>query len=218
MRRKLAILVTGILVSLGVSDACQASLVVTWTDDGTNVSVSVDGDWSEWNGVTAPTQTDSLTFVGSAFELSRGNSFSTTGAFAFIDLTGGTGSITGPTVNFGPPLPTTGYFLRTLGSNLVLEADTPTSGTFTINETLDLGDNSMFTLTPGTRTFLKDAGGTETLTMNYVSAATSVPEPSSMALLGLGSMAFAYSRRRRSKKAALPIAEQVLAHDALYSA
>ncbi|TWU28027.1 hypothetical protein [Novipirellula artificiosorum] len=119
-----------VLISMGES---RADLIVTWTDTGSNLTLSVTGSWSQWNASTAPTQTNTLTFPGgSEFDLSRGNIPSSpgAGAFAFIDQNaGGSGSISGPTVNFGTSLPATGYFLRhtSLGGFMILEADTPTT-------------------------------------------------------------------------------------------
>lgn len=214
MRRKLAILLASVMLTLGIACPSQADLTVTWTESSGNLNFSIDGSWSTWE-VPTPTQisTDTLSFKANGvttfeFDLSRGN-LNGPGQSSQLTEISGSGSVTGPDFTFAAPLPTTGYNLIHLntGGFLVLEANVTNSGPgsiFNINESIDLGTG--YTLVEGSRAFNLAGSPGETLTMNYV---TAVPEPSSLALVGLGSLAFVFKRRRRSKKAALPIAEQV---------
>lgn len=197
VRQSITFLAAAILAFSSAS-SLRADLIVTWADVGGDLNLSITGTWASWDSGTTLNSTDTLLFNDNgnttfAFDLSRGN-VNGVGQNVIMDINDGSGSVTAPDFVFGAPLPTIGYNITHLneGGSLALEAEVPSMGTFTINESFNLG--SSFTLAPGTRTFSSSTAPGDTLTMHYVSA---VPEPSSLALLGFGSAALAWTRRRR---------------------
>lgn len=212
MRSNLVILITSLVITSGGTNVCDADLIVTWEDMSGELNLSIQGGWSSWDSSTGSLiSTDTLLFEANgntsfAFDLSRGN-LSGVGQSVLMDIRSGSGSVSAPDFSFGAPLPTTGYNLVHLneGGLLALEAEVVSGGTFTINESFNLG--SSFTLTSGTRTFSSSTAPGDTLTMNYISNAAAVPEPSSFAILGLGGLTLAITRRRRNRKSQTSIAQ-----------
>ena len=196
-----ALAVAFLLIGLTAKPS-KADLIVTWTDTGSNLELSIQGTWSEWEGTTVMTERDNILFgangnTTNAFDLSR-RGFGTTnlsgnpvGSFAILNVRSGSGSVSAPDFSI-PPAMVTRYNLQYLneGGFLELSAGIIRTEEFSVNEAFDLG--TIYSLTPGTRTFNNSLfPGGETLTMNFVA----VPEPSSASLVLCG-VACLFRRRR----------------------
>lgn len=200
-------LATGLALTVAVAGPSKASIIVNWTDMGGNLELSINGTWSDWEATTVMTERDDVRFLANgntpwAVDISRAGLGTTTvsgapnGAFALLDVKSGSGDVTGPDATIVPAIGTR-YNLEWLnvGGNIAFTAGVIESETFFVNETFNLGAG--YTLTAGTRVFgNSDFPGGDTITMNFIPAATEIAEPSMALLVAAGFIGMAVRRRR----------------------